>query len=435
MTFFPPEFLNLIEPALPFLKEAWKIFKIWWWIFPPFLLWPFLKYIYHYWRKQLWDARIKKIVLEIKIPERVIKSIKAMEYAIAGFHAIHDVIAWREKWIEGQFQLPFSLEIVSLEGEPHFYIRVPEMFRKIIESNIYSQYPEAEISEVEDYTTKVPQDIPNKDWDLWGTDFENTKPDPYPLKTYLKFEREAEILEERMVDPLAGLLEGMATLGPGEQLWLQIFCKPIRDEKPWVKKGLEIRDKLAKRVTKKPVPKPMITEAIEVIVSGPPKPPLEEKELLFPPEMRLTPGEKDIVQAIEEKISKFGYDCCIRFIYLAKRDAFFKPRARLPFGFFKAVSSENLGGLKPEKTRMTKMKSIPFWFLDKRRVYLKKRKLFRNYYYRFTPLFPRLGGTYVLNSEELATLFHFPGRIVAPAPTVPRIGVKKGEAPPGLPVE
>ncbi len=39
-----------------------------------------------------------------------------------------------------------------------------------------------------------------------------------------------------------------------------------------------------------------------------------------------------------------------------------------------------------------------------------------------------------LNIEELATLFHFPSKIVAPTHLVPRVEAKKGEAPSGLPV-
>jgi len=52
-----------------------------------------------------------------------------------------------------------------------------------------------------------------------------------------------------------------------------------------------------------------------------------------------------------------------------------------------------------------------------------------------SPLFPGAGGTFILNTEELASLFHFPGRAVAPVPFVSRIEAKKGEAPPGLPIE
>lgn len=413
-----------------------QILKTWWWLPLVFILWKPFTFLYLWWRNEKYDSTVKKILLEIKIPTEIKKPIKAMEDVFTGIHCIHDVFNWREKWIEGQFQYSISLEIVSLGGEIHFYIRTPEQFRGIIESNIYSQYPEVEIFEVPDYTKNVPQDIPNKDWDLWGTTEINTKPDPYPIKTYKKFESENQnLLDERKVDPLAGLLEGMATLGPGEQMWIQIIAKPIREEKPWVKEGLKIRDKLVKR-PEKPKPKSMIREAFEVVVLGeiPGKGASSEKEVI-PPEMKLTPGEREIVQGIEEKIGKFGYVCTIRYIYLGKREVFFRPRARIPFGFFKAVSTENMGGFKPDKRTITKSKTVFLWFLDKRRVYLKKRRIFKYYCRRWTPYFPLSGGTFVLNTEELATLYHFPSKLVAPAPTVPRIESKKVEPPSSLPVE
>lgn len=429
----PQEFLELIKPAFPALETAWQIFEAWWWVALPFLLWRPFEFFWLYSRSERWDSTIKRIVLEIKMPIEVLKPIKAMEQVFAGFHGIHDVITWREKWLEGQFQLSIALEIVSIDGEAHFFIRTPERDRKIIESNIYSQYPEAEIFEVDDYTKNVPQDIPNKDWDLFGMGFENTKPDPYPIKTYPSFEGDIEPKEEKRVDPLAGLMEGMAALRPGEQLWVQIIAKPVRNEVPWVKQGQELRDKLARRPDK-PKSKSLIWEAAEVLVSGPSKTAEAVREVI-PPEMKLTPGERTVLQAIEEKIGKFGYSCYIRFIYLGKRDIFFKPMARIPYGFFKEISTENLGGVKPEKKTLTKVKSVPFWFLDGRRVYMRKRKLFRYYQKRLPPLFPRPGGTYIFNTEELATLYHFPSRMVAPAPGVPRVEAKKGEPPPGLPIE
>lgn len=423
-----------LEISLIF-SYIWQIIRAWWWLFLPFILWKPAIYFWLWWRREEWIKAQKIILLEIKMPKEVLKPIRAMEQVFAGFHAIHDVFVFREKWIEGQLQLSISCEIVSLNGETHFYIRAAEIYRNIIESNIYSQYPEAEISLVDDYTKYVPQNIPNKDWDLWGCDFINPREDVYPIKTYLKFETEREAKEEKRIDPLAGLLDGMATIGPGEQVWLQFIAAPVRDEIPWRKRGRELADKIARRKVVKPN-KPMAQEAAEILVTG--KPPgvevLEEKEII-PPEMKLTPGEREILAGIEEKISKFAFICNIRFFYLGKREVFFKPRGRFIFGFFKEVSTENLGGLKVWKDTMTKIKSVPFWFLDKRRFYLRQRKLFKLYKERLSPLFPRAGGTFVLNTEELATLYHFPGRMVAPAPAITRVEAKKGEAPPGLPMK
>lgn len=432
---FPPEIVKLAKTLSPFLAPIWQVIKHWWWLPLPFILWRPFSFIWLWRRQELWDATQKKVILEVKIPKEVLKPIRSMEHVFAGLHALHDIVVWREKWWEGQFQLSMAFEIVSIDGEVHFFVRAPHSFRSVLEANIYSQYPQVEISEAEDYTKKLPQDIPNKDWDLFGFDMINTKPFCYPLKTYIKFETEREALEEKRIDPLAGLLEGMATLRPGEQLWLQIITKPVREEIPWVKEGREIVDELVRRAKKEPPPGSILGDAVGVLVTGkPPGAPPEEKEII-PPEMKLTPGEREIVQGIEEKITKFGFLCTVRFIYLGRKDVFFKGKARVPFGFFKEISYENLGGIKPWKVTQTKVKTVFLWFLDKRRVYLRKRNLFKRYSRRVPPLWPRPGGTFILNSEELATLYHFPGRAVAPAPAMPRIEATKGEAPPGLPIE
>ena len=430
------DFLNgFFKNLVPYLSFIWQIIKAWWWVPLPFILWRRLLFLWLWWRQELWAPTQKQVLLEIKIPKEVLKPIRAMEQVFAGIHSLHDVIVWREKWIEGQFQLSVSLEIVGIDGEVHFFMRTPVSFRAVLEANIYSQYPEVEITEAEDYTKKVPQDIPNKGWDLFGFDITATKPNPYPIKTYKLFETEKEALEEKRIDPLANLIEGMAGLKPGEQLWVQVIAKPIRTEVPWVKEGEELINEIAKRSEKTPGRAPLIKEAIDMMISGePPKEPTKKEEVI-PAEMRMTPGERDLVVAIEEKIHKFGFSCTARFIYLGERDVFFKGKARIPFSFYKEISYEELGGLKPWKVTQTKIKTVFLWFLDKRREFVRKRSLFLHYAKRFPPLFPKPGGTFVLNTEEVATLFHFPGRTTAPAPTFSRIESKKGEAPPGLPME
>ncbi|MCD6177858.1 hypothetical protein J7K03_01185 [bacterium] len=416
------------------LTNLWLVIKNWWWLPLPFLLYPRFLFFWRFYKMEQYDSGVKKIILEVKIPREVEKPIKAMEQVIAGFHGVHDVFTWRETWLQGEFQYSIALEIASLEGEIHFFIRAPAAFRSVIESNIYSQYPDAEISLAEDYTNFVPYDIPNEEWDLFGFDFVATKEDPYPIKTYKYFEEMKETKEQKRLDPLAGLLEGMASIGQGEYMWLQIIIKPIREEIPWQKRGKELVDKLVHR-EKKPSSLPSIfKEAADLLISGKPpgKAPSEKKEVeVIPPEMKLTPGEREIVKAIEEKIGKFGFVTNIRCLYIAKRDVFLKAKSRMFYGFFKNVSTENLNGLKPWTRTLPKVQ----WFLKKMRTYAKQRAIFLRYKRRFSPLFPEPGGTFVLTTDEIATLYHFPGRMVAPAPTLPRIEAKKKEAPPGLPTE
>jgi len=430
------------------VSQAWEIIKIWWWLPIPFLLWKPFCFLLWWWRVDLFLKRTKCILLEIRIPKEVLKPIRAMETVIDHlWQILYDPADnWWEKYVEGKIILSYGFEIVCIDGEPHFLIRIPEANRDTVESSIYSQYPEAEISLFDDYTKYVPSDIPNKDWDLWGCDYRLLKPDPYPIRTYSKFETEHEPLEEKRIDPLAGLLEVMAKIEKGEQLWVQIIAGPVTDlERPWVKEGEKIRDELARRVTKEPLRKPMLLEAADILITGEAPGALkkEEKELI-PPEMKLTPGERETITGLEQKIAKRGFKTNIRFIYLGKRDVFFKPKLRLALSFFSAFFTQNLNALVPYgQPLITKVKKS--WFLPinlfyNRRLYLRKRAIFRKYRLRFHPYFPREKSpfakkkpTFILNTEELATLFHFPGRRVAPAPFVERIESKKGEAPLGLP--
>ena len=424
--------------------QLWDFFKEWWWVLPPILLYrPFL-FLWLWWRREECAKKKKPVLLNIKIPKEVAKPLRAMEQVFSSFWGnVYSPPDWWKKWIDGETLPSFSLEIVGIGGEgTHFYIRALDTDRNPIESAIYSQYPDAEISEVQDYTKNVPQNIPNKNWDMWGCDFQLLKDDVYPIKTYSKFfepmgERIAK--EEKRIDPLNTLLEGMAKLSPGEQLWVQIIAIPIGNkENNYVDRGKAVINKLLRR-PEKPATKPIIQEAIEIMLTGKPAGASKEasKEAI-PPEMKLTSGERDVVTAIENKISKYGFASNIRFIYLAKKDVFFKPQIKLGFAFFSQFGTADLNGTRPRKeTSCTIPKN---WFLPKnlflnRRTYLRKRKMFRNYVKRVPALFPRPGGTYVLDSEELATLYHFPGRAVAPSPTISRVEIKRGEAPRGLPTE
>jgi len=235
---------------------------------------------------------------------------------------------------------------------------------------------------------------------------------------------------------MANLLESLGKLRPGEQIWIQITVKPISPkENDWVERGQKILEKIMGRV-----PAPSLESFVpyalkgagRVLIAGKPleETKLEAEKLEFGA-LKLSPAELEVARKTAEKIAKCGFETNIRFIYLGKKEAFFKPHLRLVLGYFNEFNTQNLNGLKPWGKTITKIQLI----LIDRRVYLRKRRMFRNYVKRRSPLDPLSGGTFILNIEELATLYHFPSRIVAPAPTVPRIPAKKGEAPPELPTE
>ncbi len=440
------QILDLFKFLEPVLFFAWQIFKIWWWLPLPFILWKPAKFLWRWWRTDLFLSKQKMILLEITMPKDVVKPIRSMETVMDSLHKIiYKPPDWWEKWVDGEVQLSYAFEMVSIGGETHFYVRLPSAFRNAVEAAFYAQYPDAEISEVEDYTNNIPQDIPNKEWDLWAADYAFMKENAYPIKTYIKFETEREALEEKRIDPISNLLEAMAKIKTGEQLWIQILAEPVagsaKKKASWIIEGEELKDKLARR-PEKAKPKPMVLEAADILITGKVTGEEKKEESVFPPEMKLTPGEREIISQVEQKISKPGFKSSARFIYMGKKDIFFKPNMRLAFSYFGAYATENLNSFKPSgQPFLTKVKKS--WFLPKnllipRKLYLRKRKIFRWYKERFDPYFPmkfRWPSVFILNSEELASLFHFSSRRVAKAPYVRRVESKKGEAPLDLPTE
>ena len=437
-----------------------QILKSWWWFFFPIIFWFPAKTLYLWWiRWEVWYPKNKWILLEIKPPKEILKPFSAMENVFSMLWGIIDGPNWRERWCEGELPIGgglwFSFEIASFGGEIHFFMRIPEPFRNTAESVIYSQYPEVEISLVKDYTQNVPRDIPNDKWDLYSEDYSLMRPEYFPVKTYsMFFEKEGaetRVMEEKRMDPIDSLLEGLSKFQSGEQIWFQIVCNPVTNDMiPWATRGRAAADKIAKRPAPTK-PKSMIQEATEILITGKTGEEKKEKPMeLIAPELRLTPGEREILTAVENKIKKNGYQCWIRQVYLCKLD---EPHS---FGNYKTIrtylmsqfSAQNLNTFiyfGPTRTR------IHYWLRD-RRLFLRKRKQLRNYIERLPSLFPRtflgepwfpfghkqgrgpgIGATIVLNLEELATIFHFPAKIITPAITP--VEMKKAGPPPGLPLE
>ena len=436
----------ILQTAFPFVQFLWEFIKTWWWVFAPFLLWPHAKFFWFFWRTYKFDLTVKRILYEIKIPPDVEKPIKAMESVWVGLWQMHDPPNDRERWLNGEFQLSFSLELVCTEGIVHFYIRFPEKSRRVIETAFYSQFPDAELTEVDDYVKAVPQNVPNKDWRMWGATLKLGKSDVYPIRTYPKFfEAKEDLKEEKRIDPVSALVEGMAKLGEGEHVWLQFLLTPLLPEDgDYLDRGKKEIDKLVHR-TSDEGGEPRITFMEDLRAAGHMTTTGEDSERkmvggkkeegLMAPELRLTTGERDVVAAIEEKISKQPFKVTLRFIYLARAEKYMSIGKTVPFAYFQQFNTANLNFIKPLQT--TKVYTIKTFFLDKRRAYLRRRRLFRLYSTRDVFYFPRSGPEtpFTMNVEELATMFHFPGRFAYPSGVMPRVETRKGEAPPGLPLE
>ncbi len=392
----------------------------------------------------MWDVyeRPESVMLEVRPPSEITKPIRAMEVVLHGFWQIYGPPNWYQKWIEGEQGLSFSLEFAGIDGVPHFLLRVPKPFRDLFESHIYSQYGEAEIREVEDYVKNIPADIPNDRWDLMASGYKMAEKDCYPIRTYKEFETEMEDDEEK-VDPLAGLMESIATLEEGEQIWIQIKAKPVAGDNDggFMEDAESEKEKFLKRDTGLTKARSILEMLQEFFTTGMISDNGEEDDddMGIAPEMRLSPGEKRRVDGLEKKVSKKYFKCHIHHIYLGRKEVFDKPKFKMPMSYFNNFSDINLNSIIPYGATITKQSQDWYnWFLfPERRKYLLKRKFIRNYIRRTPMFYPKTlpDATFVLNTEELASLFHFPSKITAPPSILERVDSKKAEAPWGLPTE
>lgn len=398
--------------------------------------------LYRWWNH--WDIWYKEenpwTMLEITPPSEVLKPYRAMEdFFTSVFWPVYDSPNWRETWCEGELTngpFWFSFEVASDGGEVHFYLRVIRGMRKVLESAIQAHYPDIEMQEVEDYTQKVPQNLPDrKEYRMYAEDFVLHAKQAYPITTYKFFEiRPEETEEEKKLDPFSSLMEAMAKLQKGETLWLQIIINPVTNQDfPWATEGKGIVNELARR--EGPLQSKSITgETYRFLVHG--KTPFEEKEEekpIIPPEMKLTPGERQTLQAVEEKISKHGFRTTIRTVYFATpREKYFSPNGKIVRGYFSHFTSQNLNTIRFYGRTRTKI----HYFFRKRRIYNREKNIFTRYIKRFPPLFPeRQEGTMILTADELATVFHFPIKAALLPPGVPRVSAKKGVPPSIIPGE
>jgi hypothetical protein len=342
-------------------------------------------------------------------------------------------------------------EIASIEGQIHFYIRCLKQHKVSIETALYAHYPDIELHEVSDYTRLVPQTVPNEEWDIYGEDFILPRENAYPIKTSEKFfEPQGERIsaEEKRIDPIISLLEGMSKLKQGENYWVQFITVPVtdKDEPDWKKEGEKIINKLSKRPEKK---EPTLWDDLSYVgkafVMGPEKEGSGEgakyswlpqnKEETGEREMVLTPGEREILTEIDNKLKKPVFRTTIRGVYVARRENWNAPNRVMMRSYVAHFQTINMNRI--QFTGVTRPKVHFFW--RKRRAFLRARKMFRMAVLRFPPLFPqRMASDLnpILSTEEMATLYHFPLRVSGMVgPTMGKVESKKAGPPPNLPIE
>ena len=428
------------------LAVAWAIIANTWWFWMPILLGYAGFGLWKYYLKVRYFANLPWTVLEVRIPREIAKTPEAMEQVFSGLQAMYWAFDPYEMYWEGLQHDYLSFEMASIEGETRFYVRLPSFYRNLVEAQVYAQYPEAEIVEIEDYLGQLPAKIPSADWSLFGLEFKLEKPDPYPIRTYRDILSLTSATEEfAKVDPLSSMVEAMGRCGPGEHVGYHLLIRPAQSDK-WKKDGEALIMKLTGR--KPPEKKSGFAEALKPLGQGwgdllreafgygaaAPAAPAKKEE---PRPMAFLPPDIDEqVKAIVRNLAKPGFETIVRFCYAARRDVFSMSHLNTFISALKTYNTQTLNGFKLNSKAMATKTAwwLPSRVTRGRKAY--KMGLYWRYYLArkpFTDTRALKSQLIVLNAEELATIYHYPGR-TAKAPLLPRIEAKRSEPPATLPV-
>jgi len=410
---------NIWSRVVYFLGLTWSV-----WLF--LVLFPFMRDVWLHWRQERFEHSLKFVLLELQLPREIQKNPQAMEQILSSMHSFRNAPSnFREKYIEGEVTIPFTLEIVSFGGEIHFYVRCEEKQRNLVEAAVFSYYQDVEVFEVEDYVEKLPKNVEEMyraDKNMWGTEMVLSKEAAYPIKTYTNFESEAE---DRQFDPISSFLEVLGKLNKGEIVSIQFIIAPAGND--WGKEWEGFVERLQE-------PK---TTDVAIEEGGTRKVPISR-----------SPGEYDILEAVEKNLSKPAFDTVIRFIYIAPNETYHDSFARRGIvGAFNQYAALNLNSLR-QNSKVSTRTQIWNWphLFPKFRNEFKKERLLYEFRERKVPPETWIGKfitskffnlnfasqRFKMNVEGLATLYHMPTAVVLTAPHIRRSESKKGGPPSGL---
>jgi hypothetical protein len=416
------------------IEIIWWFFKTIGWIYPVGLFCYGLVLMWQQHVRNLYRKQRRYILLAIDVPKNNEQGPKAVEHIFNHLAGAHQDPPFGSRWWDGEIPDSFSFEIVSIGGYIQFLVHTVDKYRDLIEAIIYAQYPNAEISEVEDYTAPWHHvRFPNDKYELWGTELIPTGSDMYPIRTFMEFE---DKVAGEYKDSMASMLEGLSRIGEHEQVWIQFVITPANND--WGKhadhlighligRHVEHKKTIADRIfSGVNQMASVIGEAFLPAVEGG----HDSHDSGEPTQMPyMTPGEKSAVEAIENKILKIGYHVKIHLIYLAEKQYFKKGYGpNVVYGSFKQFNSA-YNGFKPMKKSYTG----GVRFFKKTRVNRRKNAILHHYSSRGHLFEPGSYGE-IFNTEELASLYHFPMMQVQ-APLVRKAEAKKAEPPISLPVE
>lgn len=354
-----------------------------------------------FFKKKLEKYQIEdKVFLEIKI----VKSVTDVKDNVQSdplaaeqlFSVIHGILK------QGGSESVFSFEIIVSDEKIRFIVVVPRILQSHITSQIYAQYPLSQITVVEDYLKDVKSYSSIKTGSLVLG-----KNDVIPILTFKDFE----------VDPLSAITSSLSQVKANEGMAIQLLVKPIPDT--WQIKGYDYIAKIKKKETGQKgqsIAGMVIVGLIDVLILNPIKyilgiqsTQVEDKKQ--PQITALSQSEEGLIKSIDMKLTRMGFKSYIRVISYANETFDTEQNYNSCMATFKQFSRANLNGFVELKT-------------------LNKDEFIDNYLdRRFDAV-----SSYVLNTEELATIYHLPSSSVE-NPNIDWAPIKISDIPDNLPTK
>lgn len=286
-------------------------------------------------------------------------------------------------------QRHISFEIISHEGLIHYYAVVPVVLIETIKQAIAAAYPAARLEEVDErnifsQTGKISGTI--------GGEFTLKKSYVYPIATY----------QESKQDVARALLNALSSVSKEDGAVIQIMIRPASNS--WAKNSIFAANKIRKDKGAK-----------STGFSGVFKPKNLMEVLWKPPEVgdtkvedkQLSSLEQNLVDSIEEKTRHPGYETLIRVVVSSNTSAKSQALLKNIIAAFSLFDSSVNNGFKFSYARDIE-------------------ELVTAYIFRF---FPQHVNQNVLNSVELATVFHLPDQTSIPTSQVQRQMAKQVDGP------
>jgi hypothetical protein len=351
-------------------------------------------FMYRYFIKRELAKRANDIVLlEVRVPKKFereeYENLKTIQDITAHTEQLFVSLAsiYEQGWKGYIFGQPtLSFEYIAKDREIIFYVGVPRDLQGLIEKQIQSYYPHANIE-------------PNSDFRIFKDGLEiaygmikQSKSYIYPIKTYTELE----------TDTIANLTNTLSKLGEGSRAAIQIVIKPVgqswRGQIDWAMQRIQ---------EGRGVPLGIAWYTKFGYFLGQMLQTSKDEDI----RRRVTPLQDETVKLLTRKAAKTGFSTQIRIVALSETKREAQANLKNIFSAFTQFSAPDRNTFKLDEN-------------------YDKKSFLTNFILRTFLGFEKM----ILNAEELTTLYHFPTEHIN-TPGIRWFLAKRSEAPANMPKE